>query len=72
MLLEQLGPEAVDRLHQLEQSQQGFEQQLAGYLAELTPLPALDRAEQQQEILARWFPAEQWRRVEALTRLRLE
>ncbi|WCH22369.1 lipase secretion chaperone [Aeromonas salmonicida] len=72
VLLEQLGPEAVDRLHQLEQSQQGFEQQLAGYLAELTPLPALDRAEQQQEILARWFPAEQWRRVEALTRLRLE
>nr|WP_258312853.1 lipase chaperone [Aeromonas salmonicida] len=28
VLLEQLGPEAVDRLHQLEQSQQGFEQQL--------------------------------------------
>ena len=55
--------------HQLEQGWQGFERQLAGYLAELKPLPALARAEQQQEILARWFPAEQWRRVEALTRL---
>lgn len=69
VLREQLGPEAADRLHQLEQGRQGFERQLAGYLAELKPLPALDRAEQQQEILARWFPAEQWRRVEALTRL---
>ncbi|POG23511.1 lipase chaperone [Aeromonas bestiarum] len=71
VLLERLGPEAVDRLHQLEQGQQGFERQLAGYLAELKPLPTQDRAEQQQEILARWFPAEQWRRVEALTRLKL-
>jgi Proteobacterial lipase chaperone protein len=69
VLLERLGPEAMDRLHQLEQGWQGFERQLAGYLAELKPLPALARAEQQQEILARWFPAEQWRRVEALTRL---
>lgn len=69
VLREQLGPEAADRLHQLEQGRQGFERQLAGYLAELKPLPALDRAEQQPEILARWFPAEQWRRVEALTRL---
>ncbi|PTT51235.1 lipase secretion chaperone [Aeromonas sp. HMWF014] len=69
VLLERLGPEAMDRLHQLEQGWQGFERQLAGYLAELKPLPALVRAEQQQEILARWFPAEQWRRVEALTRL---
>lgn len=71
VLLERLGPEAMDRLHQLEQGWQGFERQLAGYLAELKPLPALARAEQQQEILARWFPAEQWRRVEALTRLQL-
>ena len=70
-LLEQLGPEAVDRLRQLDQSEQGFEQQLTGYLAELEPLPADDRAAQQQTILARWFQPEQWRRVEALTRLRL-
>ncbi|WP_279463047.1 lipase secretion chaperone [Aeromonas dhakensis] len=68
---EQLGPEAADRLHQLTESQQGFEQQLAGYLAELKPLPAERRAEQQPEILARWFEPGQWRRVEALTRLRL-
>ncbi|HHQ4568135.1 TPA: lipase secretion chaperone [Aeromonas hydrophila] len=71
VLREQLGPEAADRLHQLTQSQQGFEQQLAGYLAELKPLPAERRAEQQPEILARWFDPDQWRRVEALTRLRL-
>lgn len=71
VLREQLGPEAADRLHQLTQSQQGFEQQLAGYLAELKPLPAERRAEQQPEILARWFEPDQWRRVEALTRLRL-
>ncbi|WP_412841282.1 lipase secretion chaperone, partial [Aeromonas dhakensis] len=70
-LREQLGPEATDRLHQLAESQQGFEQQLAGYLAELKPLPAERRAEQQSEILARWFEPGQWRRVEALTRLRL-
>ena len=70
-LLEQLGPEAVDRLHQLAQNQQGFEQQLTGYLAELEPLPPFERAEQQQALLARWFQPEQWRRVEALTRLRL-
>lgn len=71
VLLEQLGPEAVDRLHQLAQSQQGFDRQLAGYLAELEPLLPLERAEQQQAILARWFEPGQWRRVEALTRLRL-
>lgn len=71
VLREQLGPEAADRLHQLAQSQQGFEQQLAGYLAELKPLPTERRAEQQPEILARWFEPDQWRRVEALTRLRL-
>ncbi|MBX9563352.1 lipase secretion chaperone [Aeromonas hydrophila] len=71
VLREQLGPEAADRLHQLTQSQQGFEQQLAGYLAELKPLPAERQAEQQPEILARWFEPDQWRRVEALTRLRL-
>ena len=71
VLREQLGPEAADRLHQLTESQQGFEQQLAGYLAELKPLPAERRAEQQPEILARWFEPDQWRRVEALTRLRL-
>ena len=70
VLLEQLGPEALDRLHQLAQSQQGFEQQLAGYLAELEPLLPQDRAEQ-QAILARWFEPGQWRRVEALTRLKL-
>lgn len=71
VLREQLGPEAADRLHQLAESQQGFEQQLAGYLAEIKPLPAERRAEQQPEILARWFEPHQWRRVEALTRLRL-
>lgn len=71
VLREQLGPEAADRLHQLTQNQQGFEQQLAGYLAEIRPLPAERRAEQQPEILARWFEPDQWRRVEALTRLRL-
>ena len=71
VLLEQLGPEAVDRLRQLAQSQQGFDRQLAGYLAELEPLLPLERAEQQQAILARWFEPGQWRRVEALTRLRL-
>ncbi|WP_421281431.1 lipase secretion chaperone [Aeromonas taiwanensis] len=71
VLLERLGPEAVDRLHQLAQSQQLFEQRLTGYLAELAPLPAEARASQQQEILARWFEPGQWRRVEALTRLKL-
>ena len=71
VLLEQLGPEAVDRLRQLAQSQQGFDRQLAGYLAELEPLLPLERAEQQQAILARWFEPGQWRRVEALTRQRL-
>jgi len=71
VLLEQLGPEAVDRLRQLAQSQQRFEQQLAGYLAELEPLRPRDRAEQQRTILARWFDPGQWRRVEALTRIRL-
>jgi lipase chaperone LimK len=70
VLLEQLGPEAVDRLRQLAQSQQGFDRQLAGYLAELESLLPLDRAEQ-QAILARWFEPRQWRRVEALTRQRL-
>lgn len=70
-LREQLGPEAADRLHQLAESQQGFEQQLAGYLAEIRPLPAEARASQQPEILARWFEPGQWRRVETLTRLTL-
>ena len=36
-LREQLGPEAADRLLQLAESQQGFEQQLAGYLARSGP-----------------------------------
>lgn len=71
VLQEKVGQEAVDRLHQLAQSRQAFDRQLAGYLAELTPLSVDDRAVQQQEILARWFQPEQWRRVEALTRLRL-
>jgi lipase chaperone LimK len=66
-----LGPEAADRLLQLAESQQGFEQQLAGYLAEIRPLPAEARVSQQPEILARWFEPGQWRRVEALTRLTL-
>ena len=44
---------------------------LAGYLAEIRPLPAEARASQQPEILARWFEPGQWRRVEALTRLTL-
>lgn len=71
-LREQLGPEAADRLHQLAESQQGFAQQLAGYLAEIRPLPAEARVSQQPEILARWFEPGQWRRVEALTRLTLD
>ena len=71
MLLEKAGPEAVDRLHQLEQDRQGFKEQLNGYLAELGQLPASARTEQQQELLARWFEPPQWRRVEALTRMKL-
>lgn len=70
-LLERVGPEAVDRLDQLTQQRQEFDQQLAGYLAELTPLSGGERAGQQQEILARWFQPEQWRRVEAMTRIKL-
>ena len=71
MLLEKAGPEAVDRLHQLAQDRQGFKEQLNGYLAELGQLPATAKAEQQQELLARWFEPQQWRRVEALTRMKL-
>uniref|UniRef100_UPI003B9ED8F5 lipase secretion chaperone n=1 Tax=Aeromonas jandaei TaxID=650 RepID=UPI003B9ED8F5 len=71
VLLEKAGPEAVDRLHQLEQDRQGFKEQLNGYLAELGQLPATARTEQQQELLARWFEPQQWRRVEALTRMKL-
>ncbi|WP_349919928.1 lipase secretion chaperone [Aeromonas veronii] len=71
LLQERLGQEAADRLHQLEQGQQAFDRQLAGYLAELTPLSLDDRLGQQQEILARWFQPEQWKRVEALTRIKL-
>ncbi|MGL6264758.1 lipase secretion chaperone [Aeromonas jandaei] len=71
MLLEKAGPEAVDRIHQLEQDRQGFKEQLNGYLAELGQLPATARTEQQQELLARWFEPQQWRRVEALTRMKL-
>lgn len=71
VLRETLGPEAADRLHQLAQSRQEFDHQLDGYLAELEPLSGGERTERQQEILARWFQPEQWRRVEALTRLRL-
>ncbi len=72
LLLEKAGPEAVDRMHQLEQDRQGFKEQLNGYLAELGQLPASARTEQQQELLARWFEPQQWRRVEALTRMKLE
>ncbi|MBL0627044.1 lipase secretion chaperone [Aeromonas jandaei] len=71
LLLEKAGPEAVDRMHQLEQDRQGFKEQLNGYLAELGQLPATARTEQQQELLARWFEPQQWRRVEALTRMKL-
>ncbi|MGL6337222.1 lipase secretion chaperone [Aeromonas jandaei] len=71
VLLEKAGPEAVDRMHQLEQDRQGFKEQLNGYLAELGQLPASARTEQQQELLARWFEPQQWRRVEALTRMKL-
>ena len=71
MLLETGGPEAVDRMRQLEQNRQGFEEQLSGFLAELRQLPNEARAEQQQELLARWFEPGQWRRVEVLTRLKL-
>ncbi|CAJ1765311.1 lipase secretion chaperone [Aeromonas veronii] len=71
LLLEIGGPEAVDRMRQLEQNRQGFEEQLSGFLAELRQLPNEARAEQQQELLARWFEPGQWRRVEALTRLKL-
>lgn len=71
LLLETGGPEAVDRMRQLEQNRQGFNEQLTGYLAERQQLPSEARAEQQQELLARWFEPGQWRRVEALTRLKL-
>lgn len=71
LLLETGGPEAVDRMRQLEQNRQGFEEQLSGFLAEFKQLPNEARAEQQQELLARWFEPGQWRRVEALTRLKL-
>lgn len=71
LLLETGGPEAVDRMRQLEQNRQGFNEQLTGYLAERKQLPNEARAEQQQELLARWFEPGQWRRVEALTRLKL-
>jgi len=71
LLLETGGPEAVDRVRQLEQNRQGFEEQLTGFLTELKQLPDEMRAEQQQELLARWFEPEQWRRVEALTRIKL-
>ncbi|MFQ2149688.1 lipase secretion chaperone [Aeromonas jandaei] len=71
LLLEKAGPEAVDRIHQLEQDRQGFKEQLNGYLAELGQLSASARTEQQQELLARWFEPQQWRRVEALTRMKL-
>ncbi|QWL67599.1 lipase secretion chaperone [Aeromonas jandaei] len=71
LLLEKAGPEAVDRMHQLEQNRQGFKEQLNGYLTELGQLPATARTEQQQELLARWFEPQQWRRVEALTRMKL-
>ena len=70
LLLETGGPEAVDRMRQLEQHRQGFNEQLTGYLAERQQLPSEARAEQQQELLARWFEPGQWRRVEALTRLK--
>ncbi|ELC7280542.1 lipase chaperone [Aeromonas veronii] len=71
LLLEMGGPEAVDRMRQLEQNRQGFEDQLSGFLAEFRQLPNEARAVQQQELLARWFEPGQWRRVEALTRLKL-
>jgi lipase chaperone LimK len=71
LLLETGGPEAVDRMRQLEQHRQGFSDQLAGYLDELKQLPSDVRAEQQPDLLARWFEPGQWRRVEALTRLKL-
>ncbi len=71
LLLETGGPEAVDRMRQLEQNRQGFNEQLTGYLAERKQLPNEARAAQQQELLARWFEPGQWRRVEALTRLKL-
>ncbi|MGL5815455.1 MAG: lipase secretion chaperone [Aeromonas sp.] len=71
LLQERLGQEATDRLHQLDQSRQAFDRQLAGYLGELTPLSLDERLGQQQEILAKWFQPEQWKRVEALTRIRL-
>lgn len=71
LLLETGGPEAVDRMRQLEQNRQGFEEQLSGFLAELRQLPNEAQAEQQQELLARWFEPGQWRRVEAITRLKL-
>ncbi|HHQ4556176.1 TPA: lipase secretion chaperone, partial [Aeromonas veronii] len=71
LLLETGGPEAMDRMRQLEQNRQGFEEQLSGFLAELRQLPNEARTEQQQELLARWFEPGQWRRVEAITRLKL-
>lgn len=71
LLLETGGPEAVDRMRQLEQNRQEFDAQLSGFLAELRQLPNEARATQQPDLLARWFEPGQWRRVEALTRLKL-
>jgi hypothetical protein len=65
-----LGWIGLTHLRQLEQNRQGFNEQLTGYLAERKQLPNEARAAQQQELLARWFEPGQWRRVEALTRLK--
>lgn len=70
--LEQLGPEAADRLDELKQSQLAFESQLQGYLKERATLDEEQRLAQGQSLLERWFPESQWRRVEALTRIRQE
>ena len=70
--LEQLGPEAADRLAELKQNQQAFDKQLQGYLKERAALSDDQQIAQQQSLLEHWFPESQWRRVEALTRITQE
>jgi lipase chaperone LimK len=68
-MLERVGPEAQGRLQQLDQDTQHFERQLDGYLGALATMTDPD-PQTRQQLLASWFPEQQWRRVAALTRLR--
>ncbi|MGB6189845.1 MAG: lipase secretion chaperone [Aeromonas molluscorum] len=70
-MLERVGPEAQGRLQQLDQDTQHFERQLDGYLGALATMTNPD-PQTRQQLLASWFPEQQWRRVAALTRLRQE